>query len=264
MKKLGFLVPILFVLMFAFITPRILSGQLNAGTMVMITVVLFVVMMVSRPKKNASKSAQAVADELLDEFSADAFADNEELGKKFTSALNDLGSNMPKSAVSKLEKLAPQCTGKKEQYAVAMAAAQAWKVQNNYKNAIREYNKAVVIHPTAPLAYTLGDSYQRLGYLDKARDSYEFAQELEPGNPKYSSSIATTYVGDGNYNMAIDCATEALNLDENCAQALATLSICYGVQDDSVMHKHYLKLAVENGYSEQKILDTVKALKKRQ
>jgi len=30
------------------------------------------------------------------------------------------------------------------------------------------------------------------------------------------------------------------------------------------MHKHYLKLATENGYSEQKILDTVKALKKRQ
>lgn len=264
MNKIGFLFPVLFILMFTLITPKVFSGAMSPATMLLIAGSLVAVMLLFRPKKGATKTAQAVAEDVLDDFSADAFADNEALGKKFYSALNDIGGNMPKSAVSKLEKLAPQCTGKKEQYAVAMATAHAWKVQKNFKNAIREYNKAVVIHPTADLAFTIGDCNQRLGNLDKARDSYDFAQELDSGNPKYPSCIATTYVGDGNYNAAIDYASNALDLDETYSQALATMAICYGMRDDAIMHKHYLKLAVENGYSEQKILDTVKALKKRQ
>jgi len=264
MNKIGFLFPILFILMFALISPRVLSGTMSPSTMLLIAGGLIAVMLLFRPKKPATKSAQAVAKDVLDDFSTDAFANEEALGKKFYSALNDIGGNMPKSAVSKLEKLAPLCTGKKEQYAVAMATALAWKKQNKMHNAIREYNKAVVIHPTADLAYTIGDCHQRLGALDKARDSYDFAMELEPGNAKYPSCIATTYVGDGNYNRAIDFASDALDLDETYSQALATMAICYGMKDDSVMHRHYTRLAVDNGYSEQKILDTVKALKKRE
>lgn len=264
MNKIGFLFPILFILMFTLITPRVFAGAMSPSTMVLMGGAILVVMMLFRPKKAATKTAQAVADEIMDDFSADAFDGDEVLRKKFYAALSDLGGNMPKGAVSKLQKLAPLCTGKKEQYAVAMATALCWKKQNNHKNAVREYNKAVIIHPSASLAFTIGDCYQRLGELDKARDSYEFAQELEPGNAKYPSCIATTYVGDGNYNAAMDYAAEALDLDETYAQALATMAICHGMQDDALMHRHYLKLAADNGYSQQKILDTVKALKKRQ
>ena len=248
MNKIGFLFPILFILMFTLITPRVFAGAMSPSTMVLMGGAILVVMMLFRPKKAATKTAQAVADEIMDDFSADAFDGDEVLRKKFYAALSDLGGNMPKGAVSKLQKLAPLCTGKKEQYAVAMATALCWKKQNNHKNAVREYNKAVIIHPSASLAFTIGDCYQRLGELDKARDSYEFAQELEPGN----------------YNAAMDYAAEALDLDETYAQALATMAICHGMQDDALMHRHYLKLAADNGYSEQKILYTVKALKKRQ
>lgn len=264
MKKFGFLFPLLFILLFTLITPRLFSGAISPRVMLLISGALIAVLLLSRPKKAATKSAKAIEEEALDAYCSDVFTGEDELSRKFHGALHDIGANMPKAAVAKLEKLAAQCPGKKEQYAIAMATAYAWKKQNNYKNASREYNKAVVIYPNAPLAYSIGDCQQRLGYLDKARDSYEFAIELDSTNPQYPSSIATTYVGDGDYDTAMDYAADALALQDTFPQALATMAICYGMREDNLMHKHYLNLAMENGYKEEKILDTIKALKKRE
>ena len=263
MKKLGFLFPILFVVLFTVVTPKIFSGALSPKTVVLMAAGVMAMMALMRPKKADTKSAQTVAEELLDSFSAEAFTEDEVLAKKFYSALNDIGGNMPKSAVTKLQKLAPQCIGKKEQYAVAMATALAWKQQRNYQNAAREYNKAIVLNPNPELAFIIGDCQQRIGHLDKARDSYEFAMELDGSNPKYPSVIATTYVGDGKYSTALDYASDALAIDETYSQALATMAICYGVMGNEDLYDHYRNQAVNNGYSESKIFDTVKALKKR-
>ena len=57
MKKLGFLFPLLFILMFAVITPKFFSGSINAGTMLMFSGALLLVLLLLRPKKSASKSA---------------------------------------------------------------------------------------------------------------------------------------------------------------------------------------------------------------
>lgn len=264
MKRFGFiLVPILAILMITQVLPRMLSSGVSPQKMIMLSGVILVILFLVRPKKSATKTPEAVAEEVMDEFSANAFASDEALKEKFLSALKDIDSNMPKSAVSKLTKLAPLCNAQEDKYAVAMAAALAYRKQNDLKNAIREYNKAVVIHPTAKLAYTIGDCHQRLGYLDKAKDSYEFAMELEPENPQYPSMIATTCVGNGNYYAAMEYAQEALELDPSYSQALATMAICAGVRGEEETHERYLKLATESGYSESKILDTVKALKKR-
>lgn len=264
MKRLGFIfAPLVILLLLSQVVPRFLSGGLSPQNLLFAGAVLAVVLVLTRPRKAATKTPEAVAQEVLDDFSAEAFRQSEALMGKFQAALKDIGSNMPKAAVSKLEKLAGQCSTQEDKYAVAMATALAFRKQNDLKNAIREYNKALVLHPSAKLAYTIGDCNQRLGYLDKARDSYEFASELDPSNPMYFSVIGTTYVGEGDYDTAMDYASEALNRDETYAQALATMSICYGLKEDAVLQRHYQRLAVENGYSESKIEDTIRALKKR-
>lgn len=264
MKKIGFFaVPVIMILMLGIAMPKIMSSGMNRSTMIIAVSVMMLIMFLIRPKKAATKSADAVAQEILNDFCQDAFSDNEALKAKFNAALNDIGSNCPKSAVSRLEKLAAQCTGNKEKYAVAMATALAYRNQQNYKDAVREYNKAVVLHPSAALSAKIGDCHQRLGNLSKARDSFEFATELEPANPQYFANLATVHVADGDYETALDTAMDALELDEKHASALATAAICYGMKDDSLMQQHYTRLAVENGYSEEKIRETVKALKKR-
>lgn len=265
MKNFGFLlIPIVMIVLMTQFVPRVLASGISPAALIAISAVFFILLMVTRPKKSANKSTQAITEEILDDFCADAFAGNAALEEKFNAALSDISKNMPKAAVSKLTKLAEQCSDPKDKYAVAMAAAMAYKNQNDLRGAVREYNKAVVLHPTPKLAYAIGESNQRLGYLDKARDSYEFAQELDPKNPQYPSSIATTYVGDGMYDDALDYAADALAIDENFPQALATMAICYGVKDNAHMHKHYLDLAMTNGYSESKITETIKTLKKRE
>lgn len=265
MKKIGFmLVPVVLFLLMMQVIPRLFSSGMSPAAILAVVTIIFAVMFLSKPRKAATKTAQAVSEDVLDAYCANAFQDNPELRSRFFAALNDIGANMPKAAVNKLSKLEPQCSAREEKYAVAVACALAYRNQNDLKNAIREYNKAIVLNPTARLAYTIGDCNQRLGYLDKARDSYEFAQELDPSDPRYPSSLSTVCVGDGDYDAAIDYAAEALDLKEDFPQALASMAICYGMKDNALLHKRYLQLASESGYSEQKILDTIKALKKRE
>lgn len=265
MKKLGtFLLPIIMILAFSMLTSKMLSGGSMSPVFLGIILIVFVILMVStRSKSKASKSVDTVAKEMLDDFCIDAFAENEDLKNKFYSAMNDYGKNMPKSALSKLEKLEPLCSGDKEVYAVSLMKAKTLCTLQKYPNAIRSYNKAVVLHPTCEVASAMGDCHQRLGELKKARDSYEFAIELDPKNVDAYSRLATTYVADWDYERALECAERALELDENYSSALATAAICYGMLNDPVMRKHYAELAVKNGYNEKKITETIDALKKR-
>ena len=265
MKKLGsFLIPIATFLLLTIVGSRVLSGGgLDMLTIGILLILFVMVFMFSKTKTGPAKDAEAVIKELLDDYATDAFADDEALKAKFYSALSDYGKNMPKSALTKLEKLEPLCTGKKEKYAVALATAKTcFKIQK-FPRAIREYNKAVVIHPTSVVAATIGDCYQRLGDLKKAQDSYEFAIELDPKDPDPCSRLATTYVADWDYETALDYAEHALTLDENYASALATAAICHGMLGNNLLRKSYTDKAVANGYSEKKITETIDALKKR-
>lgn len=265
MKKFGFmLVPVLFLGFGLLVVPRMLASGMSPITLILLSAAMLAVVFLFRPKAAAPKSMEQITGEIVDDFCKDAFADNEELNKKFSAALGDIGRNLPKAAITKLQKLSEECTQDTEKYAVALATALAYRQTKDFKGMIREYNKAIVLNPTDTLAYRVGDCHQRLGNLDKARDSYEFAAELNPNNPQYPSSLGTVCVGEGDYDTAMDYAADALALDAAFPQALATMAICYGMKDDTILHKHYLKLAMDNGYSQEKIENTIQTLKKRE
>jgi cytochrome c553 len=76
------------------------------------------------------------------------------------------------------------------------------------------------------------------------------------------SALATAWVADGQYNDALDYAEEVLKLDETNASALATCAICHGLLNHPHRSAEYTEKAVAAGYSEKKIEDTIKALKK--
>ena len=265
MKKLGsFLIPIGMFLLLSMLGTRLLaSGTVDMTTFGIIAIVLVLVLIFSRSKKTPTKSADAVKDDLLDGYAVNAFAVNEELGRKFDAILNDIGKNMPKAALAKLEKLAPQCTSEKEKYAVALVTAKLQFRLQKFNNAILAYTQALVLRPSGELSVAVGDCHQRLGNLDEARDSYEFAIDLDPKNTDARSRLATTYVADWDYETALEYAEQVLDLEENNASALATAAICHGMLGDTLMRSHYTKRAVENGYSEKKITETIDTLKKR-
>lgn len=264
MKKLLYFVPVLLMILFFALSNRLLaSGSVNPSIMILVAAALFVVLMLVRPKSAAPKPASDIEKKIRGDFAQDAFADDAQLAAKFQAALKDYSSNMPKAALSKLQKLSAQCTGDKEIYAVSNATATVLVTQGKHKEAIQSYIRALNLHPDSDLAMNLGSCYQRLGELDKARDSYQYALDLDSGNLEALSSLATTHVADRNYKRGLDTAMQVLEKDENHASALATAAICYGLLNDPLMHKHYTDRAVANGYKKDKITQTVDALKKR-
>ena len=263
MKKIGFILPVLlFVLFSVFGTRMFASGAVSPITLVIAMVVILGLSMVFRPKTKAPKPVSEVENMVRGDFAKDAFLNDPQKNAKFQAALKDYSGNMPKAAYAKLTKLAPLCQTDEETYAVAIATATVQIRLQKYPEAIRQFNKALLIHPTPEVAIIAGSCHQRMGQLRKARDSYEFALDLVPNYIEAFSAIATTWVADRKYETAIDFAEEALELDENHASALATMAICQGLLGNRDLSDEYTDKAVNNGYSRKKIEDTIKALRK--
>lgn len=264
MKFLMMLVPVVLLLVFMKFSSGVLaSGSINPLILIGISAVFMILLLVTRPKNKGNKPASDLEKKVRGDFARDAFADDPKLGAMFQAAIKDYSSNMPKAALKKLTKLAELCTGDQEMYAVAMATAQCNLIIGKPLPAVREYTKALNIHPTAEVALELGSCHQRLGNLDKARDSYEYALDLQEGNLEALSRIATTYVADHEFGTALEYANQIIDADENHASALATAAICHGVLGDPVMCNYYTKQAIANGYSQNKIESTIDTLKKR-
>ena len=241
----------------------ITSGKINPLAMIAIGAALFVGMYLLRPKGSGPKPMTEIEQKIRGEFAKDAFADDPALGEKYQAALKDYCNNMPKAALNKLQKLSNKVTGPKEIYAVAMATAMIHTTLNKHKDAIREYIVALNQHQDADLVLSLGSCYQRVGELEKALDSYDFALELDPNLTEARTKLATALVADGRYRMGLNQAEIVLEKEKNNASALATAAICSAMLGDPLMYQRYMELAVENGYSKDKITQTVDALKKR-
>ena len=264
MKKLLYFVPVLIFLLFSLIGTRFLAtGGANPIMMMLPLGIALLLLTLMKPKAKSAKPASDLEKKSRGEFAQDAFAGDPKLEALFQAAIKDYNGNMPKAAMAKLTKLANLCTGEKEIYAVAMATAQCHLVIGKPLPAIREYTKALNIHASAEVAMELGSCHQRLGNLDKARDSYEFALDLDGDNLEARSRIATTYVADHEFRTALDYANTVLDKDETHASALATAAICHGLLNDPVLCKYYTEQAVEHGYSKKKIEETISALQRK-
>lgn len=265
MKKNGlFIVPLLiFAIVMVLGNRMFASGAASPAVLVLISIGAFLLMMLIRPKSRPGAVAAESALSILGDLAKEAFADDEKLAGKYQSAVADYLNSMPKSAISKLEKLQPLCRTDADTYAVSVALGLAKTTLGDFEAAIKLYNKAVVLYPTTELATAIGAAQQRIGELKAARDSYEFALDLDPNNIDARSSLATAYVADGMFEDAIEVARLALELDENHASSLATCAICYGILDDTLLYQSYKEKAVANGYKEDKITSTVPALKKK-
>lgn len=264
MKILMMLVPVLMMLVFMKLSTGMLSsGTVNPLVLIGISVFFLVLLLAFRPKNKGTKTASTLEQKARGEFAKDAFAEDSKLETMFQAAIKDVNSNMPKAALKKFEKLAQQCTGDPEMYAVAMATAQCHMIVGKPLPAIREYTRALNIHPTAEVAMELGSCHQRLGNLDKARDSYEYALDLDENNLDAPARIATTYVADHDFQTALTYANRVIDKDEHHASALATAAICHGLLGDSVMCTYYTNLAADNGYSQKKIEETIVTLKRK-
>ena len=254
---------LVFVLLTAFGYKLVSSGSLSPVAFAAISGGVMISMAFLRPKNaiTAKKNPETITN-ALGEFAKDAFTDDSKESAAFRAATKDFLANMPKATIAKLDKLRGECRDDVERYAVAMVSALAYINMNKYESAILEYNRAVILHPTSDLALTIGSCQQRIGELKKARDSYEFALELDPQNVKARSAMATAWVASRKFNNALEQAELALEMDDTNSSALATAAICHGILGNDEEASYYTTRAERYGYDRKKIEDTVKALRK--
>lgn len=265
MSKSGiFIIPLLIFAVISLLGTRLFaSGGMHPAVLVALAAGAMLLMAAIRPKNKNGKASPDAALTILGDFAKDAFDYDDKLSNKFQSAVADYINSMPKSAINKLTALEAQCKTDADTYAVSVALGMAKTTVGDFEAAIKLYNKAVVIYPTTELAQAIGAAQQRIGELKQARDSYEFALDLDPENIEARSALATAYVADGKFEEAIEVAETALAQDETHASSLATCAICYGVLNDPLLCKSYTEKAVAQGYKEDKITATIPALKKK-
>ena len=92
---------------------------------------------------------------------------------------------------------------------------------NNYGSAITLLEKATAIEPDElPEAWVnLGVAYRSEGHLDKSRNAYSRALDLEPDNALTWANFAGTFVNAGEPEMALQAADKALAIEPDNAQA---------------------------------------------
>ena len=265
MKKIGTLMVPAAVLLVVFVLFKQIfgSGPINPMVLGVIIVVSLLGAMFITPKNNRAKGNADSTFSLLGDFGKEAFSYDESLGNQFQSAITDFLNSMPKAATKKLEKLQTQCKTDADTYGVSVTLGMIKNYEGDYSAAIKLFNRALVLHPTPELADVIASAHQRIGELEEAIDSYEFALDLDPEKIDIRAKLATAHVGNASFHAAIDQAQQVLDRKEDHASALATIAICHGVLDNTSLYEGYTAKAVEAGYSEQKITTTVTALKKK-
>ncbi len=105
--------------------------------------------------------------------------------------------------------------------------------QNDYENAIKEYNQAIQLAPSFPGSYNnRGITYYAMGELDKAIQDYTQAIQLDPETASHYSNRGMAYVDKRDYKNAIYDYNKAIELDPKVADYYLLRAYYFELQND--------------------------------
>ncbi|MCP4348787.1 MAG: tetratricopeptide repeat protein, partial [Desulfobacterales bacterium] len=100
--------------------------------------------------------------------------------------------------------------------------------KKKYKEAIKQYRKAIEIDPNYAYAYNgLGSAYDDLENYEEAIKQYKKAIEIDPNDATYYSNLGNTFKNQKNYEEAIKQYKKAIEIDPNDANVYSLLGILY-------------------------------------
>lgn len=108
-----------------------------------------------------------------------------------------------------------------------------YQKRGRYKEAIEEFEKAVLIDPDYIKAYNgLGISCDMMGDYEKAREAYKQALRLNPYLGYIYNNIGYSYLLQGNLDEAISAFEKAIAIDSSLIQSYNNLGLAYGKKGD--------------------------------
>lgn len=105
--------------------------------------------------------------------------------------------------------------------------------EENYEQAIAEYEKAVELTPYDGQAQAaLAVLYELQGYPEEAERAFKMAEEALGDHQEFLMTLAQTYMTAGEYDTALDQANEAIELDPEAARAYLIRGSIYERMDE--------------------------------
>lgn len=128
------------------------------------------------------------------------------------------------------------------------AIGYVWERTGNYQQAIEAYQTALRINPYLPLLHiSLGDMYLAEGDTDQAVASYLNAVALSPTSTEPLSRIVLAYARVGDYGIASQYATNAVEQDPTNPRLRGNLGRMYYKNNEIQQAVDQLRLAIQGG-----------------
>ena len=177
----------------------------------------------------------------------DAFKDNI-LRKKLICAIRLYNENNFRKAIKYLTELKRDCKNPDDYKSVYLFTALCYTDLGAVYPAIEEYRELIKIVPEYFRAYSnLGILYEDCGDFKNANLNFMKSIELKPDNHFAYNNAAHCYFKQHNFDMAIQLANKALEINNNFKQSLSLLAIIYYILKDNENCEKYFHMAVSAG-----------------
>lgn len=122
----------------------------------------------------------------------------------------------------------------------------SYYLDDNYKSAIKHYNKAIKLNPSNPFTYYLnGISYRNINNYKSAKENFTKAIEILPSSVLAYYNRAIIYDYEDKYTEAIDDLQKAIEINPQFADAYNRLGDIYIKVDDNNNAIRYYTKAIE-------------------
>lgn len=177
----------------------------------------------------------------------DAFKDNI-LRKKLICAIRLYNENNYRKAIKYLTELKRDCKSQDDYKSVYLFLALCYTDLGAVYPAIEEYRELIKLVPDYFRAYSnLGMLYEECGDFKNANLNFMKSIELKPDNHFAYNNAAHCYFKQHNFDMAIQLANNALEINNNFIQSLSLLAIIYYILKDNENCEKYFHMAVSAG-----------------
>jgi pentatricopeptide repeat protein len=98
---------------------------------------------------------------------------------------------------------------------------------NRFDDALKEYERAVTLNPSAANRYSLGQGYLAADQYNNALQQFKMVQQQSPTDPQGFFGIGQSYAKMGNYDAAIQSFSSAIGVKKDYWDAYTELGYAY-------------------------------------
>ena len=241
------------------------KGALNSSNLlrtciIVIGAILGMVKTVTRGRNPYIGNKKALYEKAYSAQIGAAFSSMPKEGKVFYRALDDFNNDKFSASLKKLLQLEESCRGGAEQRALTFFIARNYERLKDFENAVKYYERCLVLGGPPQAANNLASCYSILGNLDKEYENLVRAVRMDPQYINGQNNLGQFLIRMGEYESAIPPLQEAHRLNSNLIPPLSGLAVCYAMTDQKDLYEKAIHRMVALGSDGKDTKDFIRSL----